>query len=155
MPFNTRKDLTGQTINQVYVVAFAGLTKRSKSLWLVRDQAGNERVRRIDKVGNNFRPGRRATVLHGMSRSSEYNIWRGLQQRCCNPKNPGFKYYGARGISVCQRWHDSFAAFLADMGPRPAGRSIDRINNDGNYEPENCRWATSAEQNANKRQAAK
>lgn len=70
--------------------------------------------------------------------------------RCDNPKNPAYPRYGGRGITVCDRWR-TFEGFLADMGERPAGKSIERINNDGNYEPGNCRWATAKEQNLNTR----
>jgi hypothetical protein len=74
-----------------------------------------------------------------------------MKSRCSNPKNKDYLEYGGRGIKVCSRWMDSFAAFLSNMGEKPAGLSIDRINNDGNYEPGNCRWATGEEQRNNQR----
>jgi hypothetical protein len=85
----------------------------------------------------------------------EYGSWANMIARCENPNATGFEYGGGRGITVCKRWRNSYADFLADMGPRPSPKhSIDRIDVDGNYEPNNCRWATSAEQNKNKRRLA-
>lgn len=89
---------------------------------------------------------------HGMTYTSEYTTWLSMKDRCLRTKNKKYKDYGGRGITVCERWRDSFENFLADMGRKPsANLSIDRINNDGNYEPGNCRWATQLEQVRNRR----
>lgn len=89
---------------------------------------------------------------HGMTKTPEYLSWCSMKSRCYNQNAVGFKLWGGRGITVCDRWASSFENFLADMGPRPKGTSLDRINNDGNYEPGNCRWATRSEQRRNSRQ---
>ena len=90
----------------------------------------------------------------GGQQSPTYVSWRSLIQRCTNPNKINWKYYGGRGITICKRWRESFEAFLEDMGERPDFTSIDRIDNDGNYEPGNCRWATRKQQRANQREAA-
>lgn len=82
----------------------------------------------------------------------EYGIWSNIKHRCLNPNYRDYKNYGGRGIAVCDRWRDSFDNFMDDMGPRPSLKhSIDRIDNNGNYEPSNCRWATYSQQNRNQR----
>lgn len=91
-------------------------------------------------------------LRHGSSNTSAYKSWISMKKRCCeNACEIHVKNYFLRGIRVCARWQKSFQNFLDDMGPRPKGTSIDRIDNDGNYEPGNCRWATSLQQNRNRR----
>lgn len=81
----------------------------------------------------------------------EYYSWKAMITRCTNPNRADFKNYGGRGIKVCDRWRNSFEAFLCDMGPRPPDHTLDRVDNDGNYEPQNCRWADWFDQSQNKR----
>ena len=88
---------------------------------------------------------------HGMSRSATHNTWRAMIERCENPKSDAYAKYGAKGIAVCQRWRSSFASFLSDMGERPDGKTLDRINPTLGYFLENCRWATAKQQGANRR----
>lgn len=81
-----------------------------------------------------------------------YDTWKNMISRCHNKKNIFYKHYGGRGISVCQRWRN-LGNFILDMGKRPEGLTLDRINNDGNYEPTNCKWSTRVEQRANRRES--
>lgn len=89
---------------------------------------------------------------HGYHGTPEYAAWQAIKARCLNANHPAYQYYGARGITVCEQWINSFENFLAEVGPRPSALySIDRVNNDGNYEPGNVGWRTRLEQQANRR----
>jgi hypothetical protein len=93
----------------------------------------------------------KANATHGKTRTREYYSWRAMRRRCYNKAHSDYRLYGGRGIRVCKRWFHSFEAFVEDMGPRPPGTSIDRIDPEGHYVPSNCRWATPLIQNSHLR----
>lgn len=153
-------DETGNRHGRLVVLREAGRQHR-EVMWVCRCDCGAE----VTVRGAQMRHGKsascgclraiRASATHGTHRlkqTPEYKTWCGIKNRCKHPYMKSYKYYGGRGIRMCDRWANSFEAFLADMGTKPTPQhSIDRIDNDKGYEPGNCRWATAHEQVMNRR----
>jgi hypothetical protein len=154
------KDLVGQRFGRLVVVALADPSAAGQVRWHCKCDCGattavqtsnlrSGHVRSCGCLGAEAK--KYIAKTHGMTETRTWRSWVAMRRRCRDKSYHQYHLYGGRGISVCERWVDSFEAFLADMGERPAGRSLDRIDVNGNYEPSNCRWATAQEQTRNRR----
>lgn len=143
-------DLSGMKFGRLTVIERDGPpVKGVKPHWIVVCECGTRKTVRGSMLGRTTSCGCKG-IKHRMHKHPSYKSWDAMIQRCTNPKNPRFKDYGGRGITVCLEWRD-FREFYRSMGARPKGTSIDRIDPNKGYEPGNCRWATAKEQMRNRR----
>ncbi len=164
-------DLTGKTFGKITALSFhSRAEKTGHAIWLVKCSCGKEFTVKQNNLSTGHTKscgclkmekatGNKHSFKHGHgagARSSEFNIWVGMKQRCHNPKATGYIQYGGRGIQVCDRWLNSFENFLADMGLKPSSNhTIERTDTDGDYCPENCIWLKAFDQQSNRRNNVK
>ncbi len=153
-------DLTGQIFGRWTVIALSPRVSCDGKWWVCRCICGIERDISGYKLRNGFSDSCGCSIsrrskpkeMHGLAETTEYRTWRGMISRCHNTNHRHYADYGGRGITVCDEWRNSFVAFYEYIGPKPDPKlTLDRINNDGNYEPGNVRWAAWSEQAYNKR----
>ncbi len=159
-----KMNLIGMRYGKLTVVSDYPSDKRQQSRFVCECDCGNTNVvlGRVLKSGDakscgclRIEEGRKAglkSAKHGMLRTPTYRSWQAMKDRCLNKNSPNTKWYGEKGVKICDSWL-TFEGFLADMGERPEGTTLDRINPFGDYEPENCRWADEATQKANTRKS--
>ena len=158
-PIKKPVNITDQRFGRLQAVKLAFRDKHNREFWLFKCDCGQEKAieKSSVKTGHTKSCGcwqlennKVVGITHNKSKTREYKIWLGIKKRCLDSNHSTYKNYGKRGIKICDRWLDSFENFLEDMGNCPSDiHSIDRVNNDGNYESLNCRWATRKEQNNN------